>query len=104
MASLAGADCNGGPGPDWPHYWASEQEQRYAHSPKLTGGRVGNLAGRAAVPGGAARARLAGVLVPGPDANYGLRHLVQKKERAVLVLTEGLWWPELRRRWVVSEG
>ena len=65
---------------------------------------MGNLAGRAAVPGGGARAWLAGVLVPGPDANYGLRHLVQKKERAVLVLTEGLWWPELRRRWVVGEG
>ena len=68
---------------------------------------MGNLARRAAVPGGAARARLAGVLVPGLDANYGLPHLVQKKERAVLVLTEGLCragktrWEvgvELRRR------
>ena len=38
----------------------------------------------------------------GPDVNYGLRHLVQKKERAVLVLTEGLWWPGLRRRWAAA--
>ena len=37
-----------------------------------------------------------------PDVNYRLRHLVQKKERAVLVLTEGLWWPGLRRRWAAA--
>jgi hypothetical protein len=34
---------------------------------------------------------------------YGLRELAQKGEKVLLVLTEGLWWLELRRREVVGE-
>jgi len=38
-----------------------------------------------------------------PRVAYGLGFLVQKIEKAGVVLTEGSWWPELLRREDVGE-
>ena len=49
------------------------------------------------------RWRGAGVRCPANRVAYGLIGLVQKEAWGSGVLTEGLWWTELRRRGVVGE-
>jgi len=41
--------------------------------------------------------------VRGFPGGYGLPKLAQKEGETMLMLTEGLWWPELRLREVVGE-
>ena len=80
-----------------------EHAQGAAHPLVRSAGLDVQCSGSLTWHGGFARWRHTGVGVLAAGVTYGLRELAQKGEKVLLVLTEGLWWLELRRREVVGE-
>ena len=65
-----------------------------------TGRRIGAGSWPAAVQGGPGSPACHTLA---PRGHYGLRHLAQKIMGVGVMLTVGLWWPELRSMEVVGE-
>jgi hypothetical protein len=96
----ASPECTelGAPGRDSNGDWVREDHRIMRSQPGATS-RSGKAQGGESCGGSrSARQRSPACGVPAAGAGYGLRHLAQKGQERVLVLTEGSNWPEKQRR------
>jgi hypothetical protein len=83
---------------------AREHHHGLGDRPRATAGPRGARALRSTARGGSGQRSLPACALPVPRVAYNPRQLTQKGWREDVLLTRGLWWPELPCRVPINDG